>query len=325
MVNALHLSTAPGVSLVKQMGGIHGFMGWTGPVATDSGGFQVLSLISDRSASGKVTREGFSYRSGKARKRRLWTPEKCIQQQLSLGADICFCLDHCTHPDQPDDLQAESVANTVGWARRCREEFERRTESIALERRPLLFAVVQGGESPDLRRQCAEALIEIGFDGYGYGGWPVGSDGEFVDSVGLVADLVPRNVPRHALGVGKPENVVRAFHMGYDTFDCVLPTRDARQKRLSIAASNLATDSLSGSGFYRYLYIEDERFARDNAPVDPDCDCPCCRRYTRAYLHHLFQAEIGVASRLATIHNLAFYARLMARLRKDRAARGSSR
>ena len=324
MVNALHLSTKPGTSLIKHSGGIHRFMDWQAPMASDSGGFQVLSLVGDRSASVSISAKGFSYRSGAARKRRLWTAERCIQQQLSLGADILFCLDHCTHPSEPVPQQQESVDHTIEWARRCREAFDSRTNGSSGDVKPLLFAVIQGGEDPARRSRCAEALFDIGFDGYGYGGWPIDEAGGLVDSVGTVARLVPEGVPKHALGVGKPENVVLAARMCYDTFDCVLPTRDARRGRLFTSIGDLTAVALSGRDFYRYIYLSDERHARDTRPVDDGCPCLCCRRYSRAYLHHLFITGEAVGQRLATIHNLTFYNRLMARLQDDRGAGGSA-
>ncbi|MCZ6631827.1 MAG: tRNA guanosine(34) transglycosylase Tgt [bacterium] len=311
MVNALHLSTHPGTSLVKSVGGIHAFMGWDGPVMSDSGGFQVYSLIAENPKSGRISKDGFLYRMGQ--KKQVLTPEKCIQKQFQIGADVLFCLDHCTHPDEEEEVQDASVAHTIDWARRCKTAFEQHLDRREGDGpRPLLFAVVQGGRSPALRKRCAESLLEIGFDGYGYGGWPVDSDGGLVDEVGLVAELIPDGVPRHALGIGKPENLVRGFQLGYDTFDCTIPTRDARHKRLYVFNDVLGGDL--GPDFYRYLYIDDERYARDRAPLDETCDCLCCGRYSRAYLHHLFQVNDGLAFRLATVHNLRFYARLMAHL-----------
>ena len=315
MVNALHLSSHPGTSLVAGMGGIHRFMGWDGPVASDSGGFQVYSLIASASGGGRISQDGFAYRLGAGQKRRMLTPEKCIQKQFQIGADLMFCLDHCTHPEEDAATQAESVAHTIVWARRCKVEFDRRVaRNAGGGARPLLFAVVQGGRDRDLRRRCAESLLELGFDGYGYGGWPVGQDGTLVDEVGFVADLIPEGMPKHALGIGKPENVLRAFGMGYDTFDCTIPTRDARQGRLYVLTDSLEAVTPHHPGFYRYLYIADERYARDRTPLDDACDCPCCGHYSRAYLHHLYRVDSACAHRLATIHNLRFYSRLMRRL-----------
>lgn len=312
MVNALHLASHPGTTLVKQMGGIHNFMGWHKPVMSDSGGYQVFSLIADNPKSGSISKKGFVYRLDKGGKKQTLTPEKCIQKQVHIGADVMFCLDHCTHPDAPVDAQKESVAHTVMWAKKCREEFDRRSQHTESK----LFGVVQGGMDFELRRQCVEQLGEIGFDGYGFGGWPIADDGALVDAVAWVAELLPKDVPKHALGIGKPENVVRAFRLGYDTFDCTLPTRDARQKRLYVFHDVPERVNLDAD-FYRYAYIDDERFARDGEPVDSTCDCLCCERYSRAYVHHLFEINETLAFRLATIHNLRFYARLMAVLAKQ--------
>jgi len=321
MVNVLHLSSHPGTSLVRAAGGIHPFMAWKGPVLSDSGGFQVLSLIQQSPELGSVSPRGFSYRLDRGHARKTLTPERCMQQQFRLGADIMFCLDHCTHPSHPAERQRESVAHTIAWARRCRQEFDRRlAQRGGEEGRPLLFAVVQGGSEPALRRECAEALLETGFDGYGYGGWPVGSDGALVEAVGQVAELTPPDAPRHALGVGKPESIVRCARMGYDLFDCTLPTRDARHARLYAFTGAPAHLSLEGSDFYEYVHMQDERHARDRRPVDEHCDCPCCLDYTRAYLHHLFVIRDALAHRLATLHNLRFYAQLMQRLQAERGA-----
>ncbi len=316
MVNTLHLSSHPGISLVSSLGGIHRFMGWDGPVAADSGGFQVFSLVAEDPGGGRISSRGFTYRLGRKQKRRVLTPEKCIQKQFRMGADLMFCLDHCTHPDEPEAAQVESVEHTIEWARRCKAEYDRQVEKGALGgKRPLLYGIVQGGENPDLRKRCADALLEIGFDGYGYGGWPINLEGVLVDGVGYVAELIPEALSKHALGIGKPENLVEAFGMGYDTFDCAIPTRDARQKRLYVLNDAPETSDLGGRAFYRYLYIGDERYARDRLPIDERCDCLFCRRYTRAYLHHLFEVNDASAHRLATIHNLKFYGNLMDRLR----------
>ncbi len=316
MVNALHLSARPGASLIHHLGGIHRFIGWDGPIASDSGGFQVLSLIGADPKGGRVSDQGFTYRLDRSRKKRSLTPETCIRKQLQMDADILFCLDHCTHPKESENAQAKSVDRTVGWARRCKAEFTRlidqRPPTSGI---PRLFAVIQGGDSRDLRARCAEALMEIGFDGYGYGGWPVAPDGHLVESVGQVAEMVPDDMPAFALGIGKPENLLAAFAEGYRLFDCALPTRDARRKRLYLLEGDLDNVRPGSDRWYRYLYIGDERYARDANPLDPSCDCLCCTRYSRAYLHHLFRVGDGSAYRLATVHNLRFYARLMEHLR----------
>jgi queuine tRNA-ribosyltransferase len=223
-----------------------------------------------------------------------------------------FCLDQCTHADDPAETQRQSVERTLDWARRCRTEFDRMhaRQGGGDAERPRLFAVVQGGDDAELRRHCAEALVEIGFDGYGFGGWPVADDGRLTDMVGHVAELLPADVPLHALGVGKPENIVTAHDLGYSTFDSALPTRDGRRRRLFVPTVELTPQSVRGTGFYRYLHIGDDRYRRDADPVDPSCDCPCCRQVSRGYLHHLFNVEDSLALRLATLHNLRFVNRL---------------
>ncbi len=307
MVNSLHLGETPGMEAVRATGGIHRFMGWDGPVASDSGGFQAYSLQLAPGNLAKVTEDGFSYRFKPADRRRLLSAERCVRQQLRLGADVIFCLDECTHPDAPGDVQLASVERTLRWSR-----IGRATADAAAQRgegeRPLVFAVVQGGLDPELRRRCAEGLLEIGFDGFGYGGWPVDDDGHLVEMVSLVADLLPADAPKHALGIGRPENVVAAFRAGYTMFDCTLPTRNARRGALYVFTGEpIGTDG----AFYRQLRIDSERFRRDARPLEEGCDCPTCTRFGRAYLAHLFAVGDALGLRLATLHNLRFYTRLM--------------
>lgn len=307
MVNTLHLATHPGTKLLARLGGVHRFMDWNGVIATDSGGFQVWSLLTENKKLGTISKNGFSYRVDKAAPKKLLTPEKCIQKQFQLGSDIMFCLDHCTHPSADHASQVESVEHTVAWAKRCREEFDRRRG----ENPPLLFAIIQGGPDPALRRQCAERLLEIGFDGYGFGGWPIADDGGLVDMVGHVAQLVPADTPLHGLGIGKPENVVAAFAAGYRMFDCVIPTRDARHRRIYALNAPPRCSEPSARDFYQCLYLQDDVHVDAESPLDPACDCLTCTRYSRAYLCHLFKINDALASRLATIHNLRFYTRLV--------------
>ncbi len=316
MVNTFHLAASPGISAVASVGGVHSFMGWRGPVAADSGGFQVFSLLSENPALGSVTGRGLVFRRAKGGAKQILTPEKCIERQFRMGADIMFCLDYCTHPGAPARVQSESVRLTVEWARRCKETFLRQVDQRGLSdhRRPLLYAVVQGGDDRELRCACVEQLAEMGFDGYGYGGWPIADDGQLVDGVNMVVELTPAEAPKHALGIGKPGSVVRAAAMGYDTFDVVIPTRDARHKRLYVTTNDFASLTWKGEDFYENLYIHDAGFARDRRPVEESCDCLCCRNYSRAYLRHLLDIGDALALRLATIHNLRFYTRLMSRI-----------
>ncbi len=315
VVNTFHLLTRPGVRILAASG-IHGFMGWNRPIVSDSGGFQIYSLLAKDPALGEVTPDGFAYRASKGAKRVTLTPAKSIQRQFQLGADLMICLDHCMHPGEPPERHRESVENTILWARECKTEFVARI--AASERlqdsRPLLFAVIQGGEDESLRRECAERLLEIGFDGYGYGGWPIDEDRRLVESVELVAGLIPEGFPKFALGIASPDHIVSCVRMGYDLFDGAFPTRDARRKRLYVFQGNPDPLRLDAPSFHSRVFLQDSRYADDRKPVDESCDCLCCRRYSRSFLHHLFNVDDPLAYRLATIHNLRFYMRLMGML-----------
>jgi len=317
MVNALHLASHPGISVIKAHGGIHRFMGWNRPVFSDSGGFQVYSLIEGSAKMGSVTKRGFVYRLTKGGEKNLLTPEKSIQRQFQIGSNVMFCLDYCTHPEAEEDKQLESVQLTIQWAKRCKEEFESQlNQQKNIEKPPLLLAVIQGGNNKELRQRCIDGLFEVGFDGYGFGGWPIDSQGNLVEAVEIVAQKVPGNYPLHGLGIGKPENIMQAYRWGYNLFDCVLPTRDARHNRLYVFKDKLECLDINDKNFYEFLYIQDKKMMRDTTPVEEYCDCLCCRNYSRAYLHHLFKIEDPVVFRLAAIHNLRFYSRLMENLNK---------
>lgn len=353
VMNTFHLMQQPGTSTIQALGGLHAMSGWRSPILTDSGGFQAYSLIREQPKLGVLTDNGIVvWPEGMARKIQL-TPEKCVQLQLSYGADIVMCLDDCTHVDDPPAVQELSVQRTIAWAQRCRKEFDRLlAQKKALDRRPLLFAVVQGGASAELRTRCAEALLDIGFDGYGYGGWPLDADGNLVtEMLDLTRRLIPARFPLHGLGVGHPLNIATAAAMGYQTFDSALPTRDARRGRLYTftyppslpdgQGSDNATPRFSplamhsgkhtttesddialrpsplapDRAWFRYVYITDDKYIKDVRPVEESCDCLTCRRYSRGYLRHLYRANEAAFQRLTTIHNLRFIARLMELLR----------
>jgi len=316
-MNVFHLMQRPGSSVIKASGGLHKLFGWKLPIVTDSGGFQVYSLIRQNPQYGQLTERGMMFRPEGSRRRVNLTPEKSIQLQVSYDADIVICLDDCTHVDEPLSAQQESVERTIKWARRCKAEFDRRMEQRQLpeERRPLLFAVVQGGGYRDLRKRCAEALLEIGFDGFGLGGWPLDSEGNLLlEVIEYTRELIPADLPTHALGVGQPANVVTCAKMGYNLFDSTMPTRDARHGRLYRFTSDPTSSALEGD-WYSYLYINDPQHIRANVPISPHCDCLCCSSYSLAYLHHLFKVDDSLFYRLATMHNLRFMVQLMARLR----------
>jgi queuine tRNA-ribosyltransferase len=225
------------------------------------------------------------------------------------------CLDDCPSPDATPDKVRTSVDWTIDWAQRCRAEFDRllQTRGGAPEPRPLLFGVVQGGYDRDMRRRCTQGLLPLGFDGFGFGGWPLTPEGDLAeDMLAYTAGLLPDHLPRFALGVGKPEHIVRCFQLGWRIFDCVLPTRDARHGRLyAFDAASLDQVDVRAPGFYRFLYIRDQKHKRQSGPVSAACDCPSCQNYSLAYLHHLFDVGDPLGLRLATLHNLRFYTQLL--------------
>lgn len=308
-MNAFHLLMKPGAQTIRTLGGLHAFCAWDGPILTDSGGFQVYSLIRENPKNGEIRKNEIVYRPEGGGKLIL-TPEKCVQTQLSLGSDIVMCLDICTHPGEAPEIQAESVDTTIRWARRCRTAFDENSKDPKVK----LFAIIQGGEDNSLRKYCAGALKEIGFDGYGFGGWPLDSEGRLLtDTLAYTAGLIPDGCVKYAMGLGRPEEIAQCYRMGYTLFDCVIPTREARHQRLYVFsdADNHGLEYLSGRSCYRFHYAIDDAHIRDSRPVDESCDCPLCAQYSRAYLRHLFKCGDSLALRLASLHNLRFYNRFM--------------
>lgn len=328
VMNVFHLMQKPGSSTIQALGGLHAMADWSGPIITDSGGFQAYSLIRQNARFGTLTDSGIRFTPEGAERPFQLTPEKSVQLQLAYGADIVVCLDDCTHVDDSLDEQRLSVARTIRWARRCKNEFERllaerrggrRARAAAVEtRHPLLFAVVQGGGVPELRRECAEALLAIGFDGYGFGGWPLDAKGQLLhDILAYTRALIPPEFPMHALGVGQPGNVAACAALGYSLFDSALPTRDARHGRLYAFAGDPRDGQFALRGtWYSYTYVEDKKHIKAAEPISPFCDCLTCRKYTLGYLHHLQKTGDTLYLRLATIHNLRFMAMLAEHLRR---------
>jgi queuine tRNA-ribosyltransferase len=318
VMNTFHLMQRPGSTTIRSLGGLHTMTGWHRPIITDSGGFQIYSLIRQNPKYGRLTDRGAVFTpDGSGRKFNL-TPEKSIQLQMSYGADILVCLDDCTHADDPLSEQQSSVRRTVEWARRSRREFDRLVDQkqLAGRDRPLLFAVIQGGANHDLRRQCAADLLEIGFDGFGFGGWPLDSDNNLLtDILALTRELVPPHLPVHALGVGHPANIVACARMGYPTFDSAMPTRDARNGRLYAFTSDDPGVGGPDGGWFSYVYAGDDKHIKASEPVSALCDGLCCTRYSLGYLHHLYKINDALFMRLATIHNVRFMTQLMDRLR----------
>lgn len=317
MINAYHLMTRPGIRVVQRLGGLHAFAGWPGPIVTDSGGFQVFSLIRQNAKHGQIRDNEIIFRPPDGDKLIL-TPEKVVQAQLRLGADVLVALDDCTGPEAPADEQRRAVDRTVAWARRARDELarqlaQRRTEGPP----PILVGPIQGGNDAGLRRDCALALIDAGFTAFGFGGWPLDEQGALqLEMFALLHELLPATAPLFALGVGKPEHLAAITALGRPAvFDSSLPTRDARHHRLYRFREAPAPAPVpTGPGFYERLYILDKKHATDHEPISPHCDALCCRRYSRGFLHHLFKCDDPLAFRLATLHNLRFYTQLVERL-----------
>jgi len=313
LVNTYHLYQEVGKSLIKRHGSVGKFMNWNGAIISDSGGFQVMTLAKSGKIKGKLSDKGVTfYTHGK---KTLFTPHKSIDYQALMDTDMNVVLDDFTPPDATYEEASETVRRTLVWAKICRERFDEIYKSS--ERRPYLLAVVQGGKFQDLRKECTTELVKIGFDGLGYGGWPINDKGFFdYNSAKTISEHTPNNYLLYGLGVGKPEEVVNCVKLGYQIFDCVLPTRDARHGRLYLYdADSIDLVDVNKDGFYRYYVPTKEMNFKSTNKVSSVCDCLLCTNYTRSYLAHLFRIKDIAAMRLATIHNLRFYSMLMEKLR----------
>jgi queuine tRNA-ribosyltransferase len=289
--NTYHLYIRPGHELVARLGGLHEFMRWQGPILTDSGGFQVFSLGELR----KITEEGVRFQSHLDGSYHFISPEDSIAIQEALGGDIIMCFDEC--PPYPAEYEyvRKSMEMTTRWAQRCKDAHRRQDQA--------LFGIVQGGMHRELREQSIRDLCRIGFDGYALGGLSVGEEKEFMyDVMGYCSPILPEDKPRYVMGIGAPEDLVEGIHAGFDMFDCVMPTRNARNGMLFTS--------------FGRVNIKGAVYAEDLLPIDPACSCYVCRNYSRAYLRHLFRAGEILASRLNTWHNLHYYLSLMAEARK---------
>jgi queuine tRNA-ribosyltransferase len=290
LANTYHLALRPGEDVVSRLGGLHTFMGWDGPILTDSGGFQVFSL----SARARISEEGVAFRSHIDGRLLELSPESATRIQESLGADVAMCLDHCPALPASKETIAEAVGRTVRWAARCRASHSRTDQA--------LFGIVQGGSHPDLRAECAEALIAQDFDGYAVGGVSVGESREQVrEALEVTTRLLPADRPRYLMGVGRPQDILDAVATGIDLFDCVLPTRNGRN-----------ATCLTGSGPVK---LRNASHRLDPRPIEEGCNCMACRNFSRAYLRHLFLAREMLGPILASIHNVAFLHRLTRRIR----------
>lgn len=290
LANTYHLFLQPGTAVVKRCGGLHGFMGWDGPILTDSGGFQVFSL------PGRViTEEGVQFAFEKGGNAAFLGPEEAIRAENDLGADIVMAFDECIPHPAERDYAARSVDRTLRWAERCRAAHERPTEQA-------LFGIVQGSTYPELREHCARALVAMDFPGYAVGGVSVGEGHELMQAaVEYSEPFLPEDRVRYLMGVGKPEDIMEAIERGMDLFDCIIPTKFGRGGTLFTRTGKLR--------------IQRKEYRKDRYPIDTTCSCPTCSRFSRAYLHHLFTVDEPLGKALASVHNIHFYMTLVTEAR----------
>jgi queuine tRNA-ribosyltransferase len=289
--NTYHLYLRPGHETIGRLGGLHAFIHWERPILTDSGGFQIFSLGSLR----KVSEEGVTFQSHLDGSSHFLTPEKVIEIQRVLGTDIAMVLDECVPYPSPYEYVKTSTEQTGRWAKRCLQ--------VRREEDPALFAIVQGGVYRDLREKSAQTLVEMGFQGYAIGGLSVGEPKSLMsDVLEWTTPLLPENTPRYLMGVGTPEDMIHAVTLGVDFFDCVLPTRNARNGTLFTSSGKIS--------------IKQAQYAEDQRPVDDACACYTCRHYSRAYLRHLYLSKEILSSRLNTIHNLYYYINLLRKIQE---------
>lgn len=299
--NTYHLMLRPGAERIARLGGLHKFMGWDRPILTDSGGYQVMSLSGLR----KVTEEGVAFSSHVDGSRHMLSPERSIEVQRLLGSDIVMQFDQLVPTTSGREQQREAMERSIRWAKRSRKEFDRGGDHAE---RAAIFAIQQGALDEDLRRASAQALVEIGFDGYAVGGLAVGEGQQaMLGCLDFAVDMLPRDKPRYLMGVGKPDDIVEAVVRGIDMFDCVLPTRSGRTGQAFTADGP--------------INMRNARFAEDSDPIEPGCPCPACTKFERAYVHHLVKSGEILGAMLMTQHNLWFYQRMMNGLRDAIAGR----
>jgi queuine tRNA-ribosyltransferase len=289
--NTYHLTLRPGDDLIAEQGGLHRFMNWQHPILTDSGGFQVYSLAHNL----KIDDHAAVFRSHIDGSLLELSPEKAIRIQENLGSDIAMCLDECPPANAPPEVRAEAVRRTIHWAERCKLAHQRADQ--------VLFAIVQGGTDIAARVRCAEALTQLDFPGYALGGFSVGeTTQQMAAALEPSADALPNHKPRYLMGVGKPLDLLIGVARGIDMFDCVMPTRNGRNGTAFTDAGQVK--------------LRNSCCKRDSVPIESDCPCPTCQHYSRAYLHHLFLADEMLGPTLVSLHNLAYYTRLMAQMRQ---------
>lgn len=299
--NTYHLHVRPGDQLVKEMGGLHRFMTWDGPILTDSGGFQIFSLAKLR----KISEEGVKFNSHVDGRHIFMGPEESMRIQSNLGSDIAMAFDECIKIPSPKEYVERSCERTYRWLARCKAALaEYNSQDDAVNPGQMLFGINQGTVFHDIRIEHMKKIAELDLPGYAIGGLAVGeTHQEMYDTIEAVEEYMPKDKPRYLMGVGTPVNIIEAVYRGVDFFDCVMPARNGRHGHL------FTWDGI--------INIKNEKYAKDERPIDPRCDCPVCRRYSKAYVRHLFKAEEMLAMRLAVAHNLYFYNSLTARIREN--------
>ncbi|MFA4842353.1 MAG: tRNA guanosine(34) transglycosylase Tgt [Candidatus Omnitrophota bacterium] len=296
--NAYHLFLRPGIEVIKETGGLHKFMGWPKAVLTDSGGYQIFSLALLR----KISDKGVEFQSHIDGMKHLLTPEEVVHMQQDLGSDIIMPLDECVRYPSSFDQAEVAMKRTIEWAKRSKAAVCH-VSSVMCQKEQLLFGIVQGATYDDLRKECAERIVAIGFDGYAIGGVSVGEPKNLIYNIAqIVSACLPQSSPRYLMGVGLPQDLLEAVEIGIDMFDCVVPTRYGR---------NGAAFTSQGK-----LIIRNATFARDPKPLDEQCSCYTCKHFTRAYLRHLFNSEEMLGPRLVSLHNINFYLELMRKIRE---------
>ena len=291
LANTYHLSLRPGEDIVNEAGGLHKFMNYSGPMLTDSGGFQVFSLADSR----QITEEGVTFKNHLNGAKLFISPERAIEIEEKLGADIAMSFDECCPYPVTYKYMKNSVDRTLRWAKRGKEALKREDQA--------LFGIVQGGEFPDLRKYCAEELVKMDFDGYSIGGTSIGEPKDVMfKMVSYAIDYLPEDKPRYLMGVGSVDEILDGIEKGVDMFDCVLPTRIARHGALMTSRGR--------------VNIRDKKYERDFTPLDEECDCYCCKNYTKAYLRHLYKCDETFGKRLLSIHNVRFLIHMMEEARK---------
>lgn len=316
--NTYHLMLKPGEKEIAELGGLHSFMDWRGPILTDSGGFQVFSLARIR----KITEAGVKFNSHIDGAEFFLSPEDSVRIQLAIGSDIIMALDECVELPAERDYLEHSIELTGEWAKKCKEYFEKKTDKE--RNKPLIFGVVQGGLERDLREKSAAALVKLGFDGYAVGGLAVGeTEQQMCSTLDYIDELLPGDKPRYLMGVGYPHQIVEAVKRGIDMFDCVIPTREARHGRLYFwnrefvgSGKNLLTIE-NVESFYEAVHIRNEIFKFDLTPINERSKIIELKTYSKAYLRHLFDTDDPLGWRLATLNNLEFYLDLMRRIRNE--------